>query len=92
MQTSPPRKCNYNGLVNQWVIYDKYMAYEYAKEQAEEYEAKKEMMLVKPMRRRFIEAEEEGEKEVLKRQMMRCARILERMVNQNNHHDISLGA
>ena len=44
MQTSPPRKCNYNGLVNQWVIYDKYMAYEYAKEQAEEYEAKKEMM------------------------------------------------
>ena len=48
-------------------------------------------MLVKPMRRRFIEAEEEGEKEVLKRQMMRCARILERMVNQNNHHDISLG-
>ena len=91
MQTSPPRKCNFNGLVNQWVIYDKYMAYEYAKEQAEENEAKKEMMPVKPMRRRFIEEEKEGEKEVLKREMIRCARILERMVNQNNHHEISLG-
>ena len=67
------------------------MAYEVAKEQAEEYESKKDMMMIKPMRRRLNEEEEEGEKEVVKREMIRCARILERMVNQNNHHDISLG-
>ena len=67
------------------------MAYEVAKEQAEEYESKKDMMMIKPMRRRLNEEEAEGEKEAVKRQMMRCARILERMVNQNNHHDISLG-
>ena len=67
------------------------MAYEVAKEQAEEYEAKKESMMIKPMRRRLNEEEEEKGVEVVKRQMMRCAKILERMVNQNNHHDISLG-
>ena len=67
------------------------MAYEVAKEQAEEDESKKDMMMIKPMRRRLNEEEAEGEKEAVNRQMMRCARILERMVNQNNHHDISLG-
>lgn len=38
MQTSPPMKRRFNGLVNQWVIYDKYMMYEAAKERAEENE------------------------------------------------------
>ena len=67
------------------------MTYETAKEQAEENELKKEQMQVKTTRRRLNEKEEESEKEVVKRQMMRSARILERMVNQNNHNDISLG-
>ena len=46
MQTSPPTKRNFNSLVNQWVIYDRYMAYEAAKERAEENEAKMDGTLV----------------------------------------------
>ena len=67
------------------------MYYETAKEQAEEEEAAKDQMGVKPMRRRLNEEEEESEKEMLRRQMLRSVRILERMVNQNNHDEISLG-
>ena len=67
------------------------MMYEMAKERAEEADAKREMINSKPIRRRMTIPEEEGEKEIIKRQMARCALILERMVNQNNHHDISIG-
>lgn len=63
MQTCPPTKRNFAGVVNQWVIYDRYMAYctvltvqyrpehdrymayEAAKEQAEEQELKLESSL-----------------------------------------------
>ena len=91
VQTCPPPRGHFSGLVNQWVIYDRYMTYEAAKEQAEEFEANKDQMVVKTMRRRLNEEEEESYKEVVKRQMIRSARILERMVNQNNHNEISLG-
>ena len=65
--------------------------YEVAKEQAEENEAKKETVIAKPIRRKLNEDAVIGCKDVVKRQMLRSIKILERMVNQNNHHDISLG-
>ena len=80
-------------MVNQWVIYDKYMAYEHAKELAEEHETKMDsgMAHLKSVRKRLTEPEQEDPKEVMLNKMMRCARILERMVNQNNHFDIAQG-
>ena len=89
IQTSPPTKRNFSGLVNQWVIYDKYMSYEHAKEQADENEAAKNDKPV--MRKRISREEGVNSKEVMMGQMKRCARILERMVNQNNHDDIAQG-
>ena len=91
IQTSPPVKRNFSGMLNQWVIYDKYMSYEHAKEQAEEHEARMMSEANKPMRRRITAEEEVNSKEVMLGQMMRAARILERMVNQNNHDDIAQG-
>ena len=91
MQTCPPEKKNFTGLVNQWVIYDRYMRYEAGKEKAEELELNKEKEKVKLTRRRLTNEEEESEKEILRKQMMRSIRILERMVNQNNHDEITLG-
>ena len=62
MQTSPPTKRNFNSLVNQWVIYDRYMAYEAAKERAEENEAKMDGTLVSShVRKRLTQPESEAE-------------------------------
>lgn len=91
MQTSPPEKRIFTGLVNQWVIYDRYMSYEEAKEKVEEIESAKEHDGQKPIRRRISNEVEETEKEILRRKMMRSLKMLERMVNQNNHNEISLG-
>ena len=41
--------------------------------------------------RRITQPEEENQKEIMLSKMKRCARILERMVNQNNHIDIAEG-
>ena len=89
MQTDPPPKLNFCGLVNQWTIYDKYQQYETSKERSEhDEEHKKEG---RKIRRKFMESPEESTLEIDKRKMFRCGRILERMVNQNNFNDISIG-
>ena len=67
------------------------MRYEEAKEMAEEKDMAKEQDGVKPIRRRISTEEEETEKEIMRRKMTRSLRMLERMVNQNNHNEISLG-
>ena len=36
IQTEPPPRTNFSDTVNQWVIYDAYVAYEYAKELQDE--------------------------------------------------------
>lgn len=36
VQTEPPPRTNFSDTVNQWVIYDAYVAYEYAKELQDE--------------------------------------------------------
>ena len=89
MQTDPPKKINFCGLLNQWTIYDKYQQYEEFKERKElQDDPKKEE---KKTRRKFMESPEESTLEIEKRKMFRCGRILERMVNQNNYNDISIG-
>ena len=88
MQTEPPDKLNFTGLLTQWVIYDKYMKYEAAKEMVETEDNKN---CVPQIRRKFHEKKEEHVLEMEKRKMKRCGLILERMVNQNVFNDISLG-
>ena len=88
MQTEPPEKLNFCAQLNQWTIYDKYQRYEAAKERAEELEAKKDD---RKIRRRLMETTTENSAEEEKRKMLRCSQILERMVNQNNCYDISVG-
>ena len=56
IQTEPPDKLHFTGLLTQWVIYDKYIKYEAAKELAEIEDNK---TCVSRMRRKFHEKKEE---------------------------------
>merc|ERR1712110_866392 len=90
MQTEPPPRANFCETVNQWVIYDSYVAYETAKELAEEKETKKEQKeQVKTMRRRLLETPKESCNDEVNKRMLRAAKILERMVNQNTYDEIA---
>ena len=91
MQTEPPPRANFCETVNQWVIYDSYVAYETAKEAAEEKEMKKEQKEVKSMRRRLLETPKESCNDEVNKRMLRAAKILERMVNQNTYDEIAQG-
>ena len=91
MQTEPPPRANFCETVNQWVIYDSYVAYETAKEVAEEKEMKKEQKEVKSMRRRLLETPKENSNDEVNKRMLRAAKILERMVNQNTYDEIAQG-
>lgn len=90
MQTEPPKKVEFKANVNQWIIYDKYIAHEEAKERAEEKENKVDGE-TRPRRRTYLEKKEEDFKEITDKKMIRCAKILERMVNQNNFDEIAIG-
>ena len=91
IQTSPPRKLRFGAALNQWVIYDKYMKNEAAKERAEAEEDSNRKDL-RATRRKLTADEVESAKDVETRKMIKCGVILERMVNQNNHSDISIGS
>ena len=90
MQTEPPKKLEFRANLSQWVIYDRYVAHEEAKERAEETESKNDDGS-KILRKRFLEPKEEDQREITNKKMIRCAKILERMVNQNNFDEIALG-
>ena len=70
------------------LIVDRYQRYEAAKERADEAEHRKEE---KKMRRRLQEEEPENVRKREVEKMYRASKILERMVNQNNLNDISVG-
>ena len=91
MQTEPPKKLEFRANLSQWVIYDRYVAHEEAKEKAEETENKNDDGS-KILRKRFLEPKEEDQREITNKKMIRCAKILERMVNQNNFDEIALGS
>ena len=46
MQTEPPSRCIFSDIVNQWVIYDAYVNYEYQKELQDEKEKNRSLKLL----------------------------------------------
>ena len=95
MQTQPPPRYKYADTVNQSVIYDAYVKYEELKEQQDE-EGRKDGpgKLVKEtnasIKRLLAEKTVDKNAEVNKK-LLKAARTLERMVNQNTYHDIAQG-
>ena len=66
------------------------MANEEAKELAEKQDRVEEGVKRKP-RKKYFERNQEDFSELNERKMIRCAKILERMVNQNNFNEIAIG-
>ena len=91
IQTEPPKKIEFKANLSQWIIYDKYMAFEESKDKAEEIENRTDNIVTKPRRRRFLEPKEHNARELMQAKMIRCGKILERMVNQNNFDEIAIG-
>ena len=95
MQTQPPPRYKYADTVNQSVIYDAYVKYEEMKEMQDE-EARKEATGKKmieqnaTIKRLLAEKTVDKNAEVNKK-LLKAARTLERMVNQNTYHDIAQG-
>ena len=90
MQTEPPRKIRFRSNLNQWLIYDKYVANEEAKELAEKIEGLEEVTQ-KKIRKKYFEDTGDNLRDLTNTKMIRCAKILERMVNQNNFKEIAVG-
>ncbi len=92
VQTEPPPRSNFADTVNQWVIYDAYVSYEYAKELQDEKDrqrGKKEdsnQTIKRLLGTKAVDKNAEVNKKLLK-----AAKILERMVNQNTYNDIAQG-
>ena len=90
MQTEPPPRAKFSDTVNQFVIYDAYVNYEVEKEMQEEQDKKGKSSDQKKYKRLLdekpVESNDESNETLLK-----SARILERMVNQNTYNEIALG-
>ena len=91
MQTEPPPSTTFSQTVNQWVIYDSYVDYELKKELQEEEELKKRTYGNKMVKKRLLEDDNEKEGKELSDKVVKSARVLERMVNQNIYIDVALG-
>lgn len=95
VQTEPPPRANFSDTVNQWIIYDAYSNYERVKEMQEELDkvkAKKDPEANSTFNiKRIIGEAQVDPNEDLNRKLLKAARILERMVNQNTYNDIALG-
>ena len=74
---------------NDDISYIRYMANEEAKELAERQDGMEEVVKKKPRKKYFTK--EVDFSELNDRKMVRCAKILERMVNQNNYNEIAIG-
>ena len=92
-QTEPPPSNKFAVTVNQWVIYDSYVEYEYQKELQDEQERLAKLCDPKRAMKKFCPDKQidEEEKNDLEDKFLRAARILERMVVQNIYCDIALG-
>ena len=91
MQTEPPPSTSFSQTVNQWVIYDSYVDYELKKELQEEEELKKRTYGTKLVKKRLLDDNNEKEGKELSDKVVKAARVLERMVNQNIYIDVALG-
>ena len=91
MQTEPPPTSTFSQTVNQWIIYDSYVDYEYQKEIQDEQELKKRTYGEKVAKKRLLVEEDTNQNRELSDKVVKAARVLERMVNQNIYIDIALG-
>ena len=93
MQTVPPPANKFSVTVNQWVIYDSYVEYEYQKELQDEQERLAKLCDPKRAMKKFSSEKqlEEEQKNDIEEKFLRAARVLERMVVQSIHCDIALG-
>ena len=88
----PPPKAKFSEVVNQWVIYDAYVDYEYQKEiQDEQERLKARSHEQKKIIKRLLDDDTTDEDNEFTKRFLRAARTLERMVNQNIFTDVSLG-
>ena len=69
----------------------RYVANEEAKELAEKQDGVEEVVKKKPPRKKYFSSNEVDFYEQNDMKMIRCAKILERMVNQNNYNEIAIG-
>ena len=90
-QTEPPPSNKFAVTVNQWVIYDSYVEYEYQKELQDEQERLAKLCDPKRAMKKFHQKIDDEEKNDLEDKFLRAARVLERMVVQNIYCDIALG-
>ena len=92
MQTEPPPTTTFSQTVNQWIIYDSYVDYEYQKELQDEQELKKRTYGEKVAKKRLLGDDDTNESRELSDKVVKSAKVLERMVNQNIYIDIALGS
>ena len=90
-QTEPPPRANFSDTVNQWVIYDAYVDYEYQKELQDEQDRKGRASEQKITRKRILGEDTVDENIEMSEKIIRAAKVLERMVNQNIFIDIAQG-
>ena len=92
MQTEPPPTTTFSQTVNQWIIYDSYVDYEYQKELQDEQELKKRTYGEKVAKKRLLGDDDTNESRELSDKVVKSAKVLERMVNQNIYIDVALGS
>ena len=81
-QTEPPPRAKFSDTVTQFVIYDAYVTYEAEKEALEEQDRKGKSNEQNKYKRLLGETQVEPNDEA-NESLLKSARILERMVNQN---------
>ena len=91
MQTEPPPSSTFSETVNQWVIYDAYVDYEYKKEMQDEQDLKGRRATDKQTKKRLLGDGNKDDGHEISQKVVRAAKVLERMVNQNIYIDIALG-
>ena len=91
MQTEPPPRAQFSDTVNQWVIYDAYVNYEAEKELQEEQDKKEKTSDRRKSIKRLLGEPPIEKNNGSKDSLLKSARILERMVNQNTYNEIALG-
>ena len=83
IQTEPPPRSNFADTVNQWVIYDAYVSYEYQKElQDEKDRARGKKDESNQTIKRLLGTKSVDRNAEVNKKLLKAARILERMVNQ----------
>ena len=90
-QTEPPPRANFSDMVNQWIIYDAYVDYEYQRELQDDLDRKGRTSEQKITRKRILGKQILDENEEVDEKLLRVAKVLERMVNQNIYIGIAQG-